>query len=82
MIKLMQDGKEHYFDKNGIEIVKGSIIRYPDGREREVYETENGDLGTDAANPAWVESGKAASCEYGVYPLENGDCKVVEVITR
>ena len=29
-----------------------------------------------------IESGKAASCEYGVYPLENGDCKVVEVITR
>lgn len=60
MIKLMQDGKEHYFDKNGIEIVKG----------------------TDATNPAWVESGKAAPCEYGIYPLENSDCEVVEVVAR
>lgn len=36
MIKLMQDGKEHYFDKNGIEIVKGTDATNPCvGRERE-----------------------------------------------
>ena len=60
--------------------MRGSIIRYPDGRDREVFETEKGELGIDATNPAWVESGKAVPCEFGVYPLTEEDCEVVEVV--
>ncbi len=80
MIQYPKEGGVKYFDINGTEIVRGSIIRYPDGRDREVFETEKGELGIDATNPVWVESGKAVPCEFGVYPLTEEDCEVVEVV--
>ena len=47
MIKI-ENGQRKYFDKNGKEIVKDCIIRYPNGREMMVYETTEGELGVDA----------------------------------
>ena len=79
MIKL--DGnKLKYYDKNGKEISEGSVIRYADGRERKVYLTENGELGTDATNPKWIETGRAVPCEFGIYPFEEEETREVEVV--
>lgn len=79
MIKYDMD-KTRYYDKNGKEITEGCMIRYADGTVRKVYLTENDYLGTDATNPAWVKSGRAAECEYGVYPLSNMETEEVEVL--
>ena len=79
MIKL--EGKElKYYDKHGKEIIEGCTIRYADGKEKKVYLTENGELGTDATNLSWIESGWAVACEFGIYPLENEETEEVEVI--
>ena len=51
-----ENGKHRYFDKHGREITEGCIIRYTDGRTREVYRTNQDELGTDATNPKWIES--------------------------
>lgn len=61
-----------YYDIHGEEIHDGDTVLL-DGHEKKVYLTEQGYLGTDATNPAWVESGRAAPCEYGVYPFCEGD---------
>ena len=77
-----ENGKHRYFDKHGREITEGCIIRYTDGRTREVYRTNQDELGTDATNPKWIESGRAVSCEFGIYPLEYDETNEVEVIDR
>ena len=77
-----ENGKHRYFDKHGREITEGCIIRYTDGRTREVYRTNQDELGTDATNPTWIESGRAVSCEFGIYPLEYDETNEVEVIDR
>ena len=64
------NGKYHYFDRNGIELKDGDIICYEDGRKEKLYLTAEGRLGADATNPSWIESGRAVPCEYGIYPLE------------
>ena len=79
MIKMV-DGKRKYFDRNGVEIVEGSRIIYPSGKVETVYLTEDGELGTDATNPKWIESGRAFPCEYGIYPLTRDETEEVEVI--
>ena len=79
MIKT-ENGKKRYFDKNSKEIVRDCIIRYPNGREMIVYETIEGELGTDATNPKWIESGRAVPCEYGIYPLNYEETEKVEVV--
>ena len=79
MIKYI-DGTPHYFDRNGAEIREGDRIRYPSGRVVEVYRTKSDELGTDATNPAWIESGRAVPCEFGIYPLTEADTEEVEVI--
>lgn len=84
MIKTI-DGKIHYYDKNGKEIFNGCYIRYTNGRTAKVYLTEEGTLGTDATNPAWIESGRAEPTEFGLYPLYNEDtedCEVVEGLEK
>lgn len=79
MIKT--EGKKlKYYDKNGVEITEGSLIRYSSGKEQKVYLTENGELGTDATNQKWIESGRAVPCEFGIYPLENEETEEVEVV--
>ena len=77
-----ENGKHRYFDKHGREITEGCIIRYTDGRTREVYRTNQDELGTDATNPKWIESGRAVSGEFGIYPLEYDETNEVEVIDR
>lgn len=65
-----------YYDMNGQELHDGDTVLM-NGREQQVYLTEHGYLGTDATNPKWVESGRAAPCEYGIYPFEISDDPVL-----
>ena len=39
-------------------------------------------FGIDATNPAWIASGRAIPCEYGIYPLNERDTKVVKVLAE
>ena len=66
------DGINRYYDMAGKEITDGSTVLM-DGRYRKVYATENGYLGIDATNPVWIATGRAAECEYGVYPFDEAD---------
>lgn len=79
MIKI-ENGKHRYFDRNGREITEGCKIRYASGRVEKVYLTEDNQLGTDATNKRWIETGRAAPCEYGIYPLTREETEEVEVI--
>ena len=79
MIKRLV-GRNLYYDKNGVEITAGNLIRYNDGSVRTVYLTDKDELGTDATNPEWIESGRAAPCEYGIYPLTLSETEEVEVV--
>ena len=72
-------------DVNGTEITEGCLIKYLHGdksleRIVEVYKTEEGELGTDATNPRWIETGRAVPCEYGIYPLTTEETEQVEVV--
>ena len=75
-----ENGKARYFDKNGKEIFDGDTIRYNDGEEKKVYLTESETLGTDATNPAWIKSGRAVPCEFGIYPLTEDEMKEIEKV--
>ena len=75
-----ENGARRYFDKHGREIVKDSIIRYPSGVEERVYETDQGELGTDATSPGWIVTDRAVPCEFGIFPLTKADTDIVEVI--
>jgi hypothetical protein len=84
MIK-MENGIRKYFDRNGKEITEGCTIKYLNGdkslqRTAKVYRTEENELGTDATNPKWIESGRAVLCEYGIYPLTAEETEMVEVV--
>lgn len=84
MIKI-ENGKKRYFDRNGKEITEGCKIKYLHGdkslgRIEDVYLTGDGELGTDATNPAWIEKGWAAPCEYGIYTLTTEDTEAVEIV--
>ena len=84
MIKV-EEGKRRYFDRNGKEITEGCTIKYLHGdrsleRTATVYKTEEDELGTDATNPKWIESGRAVPCEFGICPLTNAETEMVEVV--
>lgn len=84
MIKI-ENGQRKYFDRNGKEIVEGCWIKYPHAdksleRIEKVYLTVEGELGTDATNPEWIDSGRAVPCEYGVYPLTTEETEIVEIV--
>ena len=79
MIKTV-DGKMKYFDKNGKEITEGCVIKFADGRTEKVYLTAENELGTDATNPKWIETGRATECEFGIYPLTRQDTEEAEVV--
>ena len=81
MIKT-ENGMTRYFDKNGIEIKGGCQIKYSSGNIEKVYSTIDGELGEDATNKKWIESGRAVECEYGVYPLTLEDTEDVVVIQK
>ena len=78
----MENGKRKYFDKHSKEITEGCLIKYPSGRIEKVYLTQEEELGIDATNKKWVESGRAMPCEYGIYPLTREDTDEVEVVCR
>lgn len=69
-----------YYDRNGVQIVDGSMLKFKDGVVRKVYLTADGKIGTDATNPKWIETGRASECEYGIYPLTREETEEVEVI--
>ena len=69
---VYEKDRARYFDAEGSELHDGDTV-HMDGREQPVYLTEGGYLGTDATNPVWVASGRAAPCEYGVYPFCEAD---------
>lgn len=79
MIKMV-NGVRHYYDKHGKEITDGSTIRYESGRVKEVVLLEDEQLGTDATNPKWIESGRAYPGEYGYYALTREETEEVEVV--
>ena len=84
MIKI-ENGQKKYFDRNGKEITEGCKIKYLHGdksleRIEKVYRTEEGELGIDATNPKWIDTGRAVPCEYGIYPLNKEETEMVEVV--
>lgn len=66
---IFENGKFHYYDKNGVELKDGDTIVYDNGCKKKLYLTDQDQLGTDATNPKWIETGRAVPCEYGIYPL-------------
>ena len=70
-----------YYDMYGVEIFEGDTI-YMNGRDRKVYKTADGYLGSHATNPIWIESGKAVECEYGIYPFTEDDEPIKKGETR
>lgn len=77
---LEENGSYKYFDKNGVELQEGDMIKYDSGKVRKLYRTENECLGIDATNPLWISSGRACECEYGIYPLEYEEMKEIEKV--
>lgn len=74
------EGKiNRYFDKNGVELFDGDDVML-NGEIQRLYLTEDGNLGTDAKNPALIASGLAVVGEYGIYPLEYADMENIEKI--
>lgn len=78
---------KEYKDKNGEEICAGDYIRFSEkGEPQRVYEWEDScgtrGLGTDATNPAWIKSGRACPCEFGIYDITNEDMKYCELVGR
>lgn len=70
---LTENGVTRYFDKNGVELHDGDVVVDEEGAKRTLYLTAEGELGTDATNPRWIESGRAVPGEYGIYPLTESD---------
>lgn len=75
---IIQEGEHYrYFDKNGVELHDEDTIIWDDGRTEKVYLTNQNQLGTDATNPAWIQSGRAVPCEYGIYPLTESNMQEI-----
>jgi hypothetical protein len=78
---IYNKGNAQYFDVYGREILAGDEV-FLNGRIQVVVRTEDGYLGTDATNPAWIEKGWAVPFEYGVYPFNEEDKPVLVTNTR
>ena len=77
-----ENGVLRYFDKEGNELHNGDMVLFGpsatiDGttKKLKVYLTEDNELGVDATNPAWIEKGLAAPCQYGLYVLTSANMK-------
>ena len=81
--KLNDDGSMErvYEDKDGNIIHEGDFVIYPDGTQKEVYLTDNEELGTDATNPDWIRAGRAYACEYGIYPFNNAELETIKIVS-
>lgn len=77
---LEMGGRIHYYDKHGHELKEGDLVRYESGRTEKLYLTVDGQPGTDATNPAWIRSGIAVPCEFGIYPLGRESMKEIEKV--
>ncbi len=86
MIKMNHEpGERRYFDRLGHEITEGCAITFPGyatGEKFTVYKTADGELGTDATNPDWIASGRAAPCEFGIFPLNLSDTNSCEIVNQ
>lgn len=61
-----------YYDTSGKEIHDGDKV-FMEGRVWDVMLSEDGYLGVDSTNPDWIEMGRAAPGQYGVYPFTPDD---------
>lgn len=76
-----QQMKYRYYDKNGVEITCGcKIYLNEENTEETVYDTDDGYLGIDATSKAWLASGRAFPCQYGIYILNDFDMSNAEVL--
>jgi hypothetical protein len=66
---------------NGKELKDGDTVTAGD-KSIVVYATADNDMGTDATNPAWIKSGRATACEYGIYPLTADDMREYGITRR
>ncbi len=76
MTIIYTNDKPIYKDATGKEIHEGDTV-FMDGRDRKVYATEDGYLGTDATNPYWIAKNMAVECEYGIYQFTEADNPVL-----
>lgn len=77
-----RNGKFVYFDKEGNELHDGDYIQWNDEKIKQIRLTESGELGIDATNPLWIETGRAVPFEYGVYPLDTEDMKMIVKVEK
>ena len=71
-----------YYDNNGEELHEGDFVSIHGGEPVRLYLTSDGELGRDATNPLWVESGRAGACEYGIYVLTGYDLSEIVKIDQ
>ena len=74
---IEENGVYKYFDKEGNELHDGDIVVFDNDREEKLHLTSEGELGIDATNRKWIETGKAYECEFGIYPLDSSDMKEI-----
>lgn len=76
----IENGK--YYDINNEIINEGDYVKFSgeDGLNK-VYMTEDNELGIDATNPKWIETGRACECEFGIYPFTIYDMPEKVVLT-
>lgn len=77
-----EEGKVHYFDNNGHELHDGDTVSIAGGEPKKLYRTDDGQLGTDATNPKWIEWGRASECEFGIYALDNVDMEDIVLMSE
>ena len=82
--KMIEDeeGRVHYFDNNGDELQDGDFVSIAGGKPKKLYLTDDGQLGTDATNPKWIEWGRASECEFGIYALDNVDMEDIVLVSE
>lgn len=78
----VRNGEFVYFDKEGNELRDGDYIQWNDGKVQQVCLTDSGELGVDATNPLWIETGIAIPFEYGAYPLGPQEMAMIVKVER
>ena len=80
--RIIEDSDTYrYYDMDGNELNDGDIVTTDNGAHLQMlYRTEDGRLGVDATNPAWIMTGRAVPCEMGIYPLEKEDMETIKKV--
>ena len=68
-----------YKDMNGKSFYDGCMVRHPNGRIERVYASVDGGFGFDAANPKWIEMGRAMAGEL-LYPITADEAEELEIV--